>query len=127
MSIRLKLSNKMRQFPTTDAAMHIVILVILPLFTYCSLLKLNYTQTQTSRIESLERRANEIVFNRAQGNANFNLIKNGKRKVCSFVHDVITRNTCEPFLDYFCVHETTKRTRNNGLYQKLNLNMDIDL
>ena len=67
-------------------------------------------QMQTNRIELLERRANEIIFNRAQGNANFNLIKNGKRKVCSFVHDVITRNTCEPFLDYFC-----KCTRNIGL------------
>ena len=114
MTGRMKLLIKLRQFLTTEAAINIVNLVILPLFMYCSLLKLTYTQTQISRINSLERRANEIVFRRAQKNVNFNLLNNGKRKVCSFVHDVITKNTCEPFFDYFCVHKTNRNTRNNG-------------
>ena len=114
MTGRLKLLNKLRHFLTTEAALNIVNFVILPLFMYCSLLKLTHTKTQISRIDSLERRANKIVFRRAQNNVKFNLINNGQRNICSFVHDFIKENTCEPFFDYFNVHKTNRNTRNNG-------------
>ena len=83
---------------------------------YCSLLKLTHTKTQISRIESLERRANQIVFGGAEDNVEFNLIKSSQRNVCSLVHDVIKKNTCEPFFDYFNLRKSDKNTRNNGYF-----------
>ena len=61
MNSRLRLLNKLRSNITASAAASIYNMVIVPLFSYCSLLKPTLTQTQVNRILSFERRAKEII------------------------------------------------------------------
>lgn len=58
---RLKLLAKTRLFLTVKAALTIYESMILPLFTYCSLLKINATNTQKKRMEAFERRASVVI------------------------------------------------------------------
>ena len=58
---RLKLLAKTCLFLTAKAARTIYESMILPLFTYCSLLKINATNTQKKRMEAFERRASVVI------------------------------------------------------------------
>ena len=58
---RLQLLSKLRHYVTTDAATKIFQSMILPIVTYSGLLKLQFTRTQLKRIQSIERRAKNII------------------------------------------------------------------
>ena len=58
---RLELLSKLRHYLTTDAATKIFQSMILPVVTYSGLLKLQFTRTQLGRIQSIERRAKNII------------------------------------------------------------------
>ena len=60
-SSRLSLMSKIRNQLTAEAAKAIYQSVILPNFTYCSILNLNLTSTQIQKLESFHCRAEKIV------------------------------------------------------------------
>ena len=106
----------MRTFPTAEAALTAVNMLIVPLFTYCCLLKLVFNQTQTTRIKSFECRTQEIIAAGEPLNCNVNILDCGKRRICEFVQDVLLGNVKPPLNDYFAVANTKASTRNKNLF-----------
>ena len=96
MTTRLRLLNRKRTFVTTEAALIAVNMLIVPLFTYCCLLKPVFNQTQTHRIKSFERRTQEIIAADEPLNFNMNILDCGKRRVCKFIQDVLLGNVKPP-------------------------------
>ena len=94
MTTRLRLINRMRTFLTAEAALTAVNMLIVPLFTYCCLLKPVFNQTQTNIIKSF------VLHPR----------------VCEFVQDVLLGNVKPPLNDYFTVANTKANTRNKNLF-----------
>ena len=82
MTTRLRLLNRMRTFLNAEAALTAVNMLIVPLFTYCCLLKPIFNQMQTNRIKFSERRTQEIIAAGKPLNCNVNLLDCGKRRVC---------------------------------------------
>ena len=116
MTTRLRLLNRMRTFLTTEAALTAVTMLIVPLFTYCCLLKPVFNQMQTNRIKSFERRTQEIIAAGEPLNCNVNLLDCGKHRVCEFVQDVLLGNVKPPLNDYFTVANTKANTRYKNLF-----------
>ena len=116
MTTRLRLLNRMRTFLTGEAALTAVNMLIVPLFTYCCLLKPVFNQTQTNRIKSFERRTQEIIAAGEPLNCNVNILDCRKRRVCEFIQDVRLVNVKPPLNDYFTVENTKANTRNKNLF-----------
>ena len=116
MTTRPCLLNRMRTSLTAEVALTVVNLLIVPLFTYCCLLKPVFNQMQTNRIKSFERRTQEILAAGEPRNCNVNLLDFGKRRVCEFVQDVLLGNLKPPLNDYFTVVNTKANTRNKNLF-----------
>ena len=116
MSSRLRLLSKLRPFLTSQAAKIVFNHMIIPMFTYCSLLKLSYNSSQLNQFKSLERRAKHVISGTERDSSKFdlNLLNISKRRICMFVHDVITGAVGELFTDYFELRKTRVNTRNNG-------------
>ena len=74
MTSRLRLLNKLRSNMTASAAASIYNMVIVPLFSYCSLLKPKLTQTQVNIILLFERRAKEIIGYKQRQKKQVNLV-----------------------------------------------------
>ena len=119
MTTRLRLLNRMRTFLTAEAALTAVNMLIVPLFTYCCLLKPVFNQMQTNRIKSFERHTQEIIAAEEPLNCNVNLLDCGKRRACEFVQDVLLGNVKPPLDDYFTVTNTKVNTRNKNLFAHL--------
>ncbi len=60
-SKRLRLLSKLREYVTSDAAFKIYEMMILPILTYNTMIKPVFTATQLARLNSIEKRASEIV------------------------------------------------------------------
>ena len=91
-------------------------MLIVPLFTYCYLLKPVFNQTQTNRIKSFEHRIQEIIAAGKPLNCNVNILDCGKRRICEFAQDVLLRNVKPPINDYFTVAYTKANTRKKNLF-----------
>ena len=101
------------------AAANIYNMVILPLFSYSSLLKPTLTQTQVNRILSFERRAKEIIKQRQCQKKQFNPLNIQKQRICSFMYKVIMAEAGDVFQNYFEFLNTTVNTRNKNIKLKL--------
>ena len=119
MTSRLRLFNKLRSNMTASGAASICNMVIVPLFSYCSLLKPKFTQTQINRILSFERRAKEIVGYKQRQKKQVYLVNIRKQKICSFVHKVVMGKVGDPFENYFEFLNTTANTRNKNILLRL--------
>ena len=73
---RIRLLQRVRQYLTVEAAEKIFNMMIVPLLTYCCLLKLPLTKTQTSMLSSLQNRASSVIY----GN------DNREKKIVSILH-----------------------------------------
>ena len=82
MTSRLRLLNKLWSNITASAAASIYNMVIVPLFSYRSLLKPTLTQTQVNRILSFERRVKEIIGHKQRQKNQVNLVNIGKQRIC---------------------------------------------
>ena len=69
-SSRLYLMKRVRPQLTTDAALTLYKTMLIPIFTYCSIITSLYTETVKKRISSFERRAFHIIFNKETQKAN---------------------------------------------------------
>ena len=106
----------MRTFLNAEAALTAVNMLIVPLFTYCCLLKPVFNQMQTNRIKSFERRTQEIIAAGEPLNCNVNLLDCGKRRIWEFAQDVLLGNVKTPLNNYFTVANTKANTRNKKLF-----------
>jgi len=73
---RIRLLQRVRPYLTVEAAENFFNMMIVPLLTYCCLLKIPLTRTQTSLLTSLQYRATSIIY----GNAGY------ERKIMSIIH-----------------------------------------
>ena len=72
--------------------------MILPILAYNTMIKPVFTDTQLMRLESIERRANEIVGHGMSVSNTDSLIR---RKVCQFVRECLDNKVCSNFQGYF--------------------------
>ena len=87
--------------------------MIQPVFTYCGLLQLKLNESQKSMLQSIDRRAKDIVC--LQHDSDYNVVpiqKLNRRRACLFVSNVVKGEVCENFNNYFHVRKCN--TRNNG-------------
>ena len=110
-SSRLYLMKRVRPQLTTDAALTLYKTMLIPIFTYCSIITSLYTETVKKRISSFERRTFHIIFNKETQKANNVLsIKTlQKRRTCIQVFSCINGNVCNNFEGYFDVMENNTR------------------
>ena len=100
---------------TTDAALSIYKSMLLPLFTYCSILNANPSRTHQERIDNFENRAQRIVYRSGNPNRNQQLIsvkELNKKRVCLQVFKCMIGETCENFQNYFEIMNNKTRNRN---------------
>lgn len=107
---RLRLLLKIRPFLTTKAAKSIYQSMIVPVITYSSLINLNLTNTQLTKLKSIDRRAQNITGCNNLCSINETIFKN----CCMTVRKCLDGRTCENFVDYFTVMEHSQNTRNNS-------------
>ena len=110
-SNRLRLLQRMRIYLTTDAALKVFVMMIIPLFTYSSTLRVGYSETQLNKLKSLDNRAKNII------NSNRTIpriINNVNRDRCALVKKCLLNDfTTETFNNYFTTQQHSKQTRNN--------------
>ena len=123
---RLFLLSKLRyQLNVASAAaiFNTMVLLVIPIVTYCCLLSLHVTRTQQSRrLTSLDNRAKKIVDIGRTNTVNLVSIEGYKnRHACKFVKKCMDRMVCENFHEYFTTISHGKNTRHNKCLLKLPL------
>ena len=83
--------------------------MILPILSYCRLLKPSFSNTQVKKLRSLERRRKSLI-----NDFDLNIINLLKTRVCFFVYDVINEKICPPMNDFYELKVPKINTRNNG-------------
>ena len=58
---RLRLLQNVRKYLTVDAALKIFRMIILPILTYGTIIKMTFTETQKEKLNSLQNRAKSII------------------------------------------------------------------
>ena len=108
---RLNLLMKMRRFLNIEAATKIYEMVIMPILTYGSLISLKINRTQQQKLQSIERRATQIIG----GNTIVPSIEGTiKKRACVFVKKCLMKSTCKSFANYFVINNHTANTRNRN-------------
>ena len=111
---RLNLLRRLRHMMDVKSALAIYNSMLRPIFNYCSLLSLKLNVTQKQKLESLTRRASQIVM---INNNNIKLpsIENSnKLSACLFVRKCLDKSTDKNFHGYFTEINHTIATRNNN-------------
>ena len=109
----LKKLWKIRGFLSVDARIRIYEMMILLLLIYAFMLYLKLTDTQVSKLCSIERQAKDIIKSHTYRTKSIENIM--KKQACILVKKCLSKNICENFFDYFTVNMHRKNTRNNGL------------
>ena len=91
--------------------------MILPLLIYAFTLHLKLTDTQVSKLCSIERRAKDIIKSRTYKTKSIENVM--KKQACILVKKYLSKNVCENFFDYFTLNMHRKNSRNNDLFLKL--------
>ena len=91
-------------------------MMIQPILTYRSTVKLSHTSTQLKKLKSLERRASVIV-----GRGVPSITNCINKEACCLVKRSLQKTLCQNFNDYFVLKSHSKRTRNSGHLIKLPL------
>ena len=116
---RLRLLRKIRSHLTSGSCGLLYQSMIIPILTYCATAHLKKSQGQLEKLESLHRRATEII----NSNVSPKKIKSPseviKVKALQTVQKCVDGSTCSNFSDYFQVVNLYKNTGNNGLLLKV--------
>ena len=90
--------------------------MLIPLFTYCSIISSMYTETLNQRINNFKRRAHEVIFNRKSNFPNNTSIRSIQRKRLSTqVFNCVYGNVCNNYNNYFTIMSNKTRNCNNLL------------
>ena len=84
--------------------------MLIPLFTYCSIITSNYTKSIESRNNNFEKRANQIVYGGMKNFPKLSIISCQNKRLCVQVLKCLNGNVCE-FLN--------NNTRNRGKLLRL--------
>ena len=115
---RLYLLKRVRPQLTVKGAIQLYQSMILPIFTYCSILSSIYTRTFEKKISSFERRAYRTIFNHDVidndiGKVSIRLLQ--RRRLCTQVFNCLSGNVCNNLKDYFEVMSNNTRNANKLL------------
>ena len=98
---RVTLQRKLRSSITCAAAESIYRAMIMPVFTYCSLItRLSYSNTRRQLIRNLEHRGKSCISSGLQNKTDIRIpsvYSYLKKKVCLYVFDCLMGNVCTPF------------------------------
>ena len=113
---KLYLLRRIRPQLTVEVALTIYKTMLIPLFTYCSIISSTYTETLNQRINSFERRAHEVIFKRKSNFPNNASIRSIQRKRLSTqVFNCVHGNVCDNYNNYFTIMSNKTRNCNNLL------------
>ena len=124
---RLYLLKRVRPQITTEAAMTIYTTMLVPLFTYCSILNGEPTRTYDSKIKNMEDRAYRIIHNKKRDQkTNFKTVRElVKKRICLQVYKCLNGNTCDVFENYFKLMKNNTRNKNCLIRLKKILNSKV--
>jgi hypothetical protein len=108
---KLRIFSKLRPYMNVKCARTIYQSMILPLFTYCGTLQLNYTETHKKRLESFHYRALNLINTSENIPSPINL---NKILSLTLVHQCLNGDVCSNFKNYFGIAKHSKCTRNAG-------------
>ena len=108
---RLYLLRRIRPQLTVEVALTIYKTMLIPLFTYCSIISSTYTETLNQRINSFERRAHEVIFKRKSNFPNNASIRSIQlKRLSTLVFNCVHGNVCDNYNNYFTI--MSNKTRN---------------
>ena len=111
---RLRLLRKLRFYLDVNASKAIYNTMILPTLTYCGILLLKLTRTQTSKLEDFHQRAKHTISKSTDERVEITApYAANKRRACTLVAQTLNGEICEPFESYFTIQQHEKNTRNN--------------
>ena len=115
---RLNLLNRVRPHLTLEGAIQLYQSMIVPVFTYCSILTSMYTRTFEDKVKSFEKRAARTIYNSEVVNwKKISIRRLQQRRLCLQVLNCINGNVCDNFKGYFEIMENN--TRNKGKLLRL--------
>jgi hypothetical protein len=110
---RLYLLNRLRSQLTVKAATCIYQSMLLPLFTYCSIITCQTNNTYKQKVKSFEHRAHKVIFrNQPTVNTLPSIDHLMKKRLCLNLYKCLNGNVCEHFKNYFDL--MANNTRNNN-------------
>ena len=110
---RLYLLKRIRPYLTVEAALTIYKTMIIPIFTYCSIVTSISNKTHNEKIKRFEKRAKEIIYGPNIPRKNTTTIELlGRKRLCLQVFNCLSGNVCENFKSYFEL--TNNETRNKN-------------
>jgi hypothetical protein len=113
---RLGLLQHVRKYLTVDAALKIFRMIILPILTYSSTIKMTITETQKEKLTSLQKRAKSII--RSEDVPNITDVI--ECESCLLVKKCLEQEIHNPIFDeYFTMISHEKGTRNNNCMLRL--------
>ena len=113
---RLRLLQNVRKYLTVDAALKIFRMIILPILTYSSTVKMTITETQKGKLTSLKKRAKSIIRSEDVPN----IIDIIECESCLLVKKCLEQEIHNPIFDeYFTMISHEKGTRNNNCMLRL--------
>ena len=113
---RLYLLRRIRPQLAVEVALTIYKTMLIPLFTYCSIISSTYTETLNQRVNSFQRKAHEVIFKRKSNFPNNASIRSIQRKRLSTqVFNCVHGNACNNYNNYFTIMSNKTRNCNNLL------------
>ena len=111
---RSRLLYRLRPNLSQKAAKSIYESVIVPVFTYCSLIFINTTTTEKMKLDSFHKRALKVINWKCNSSVSLPSINTVfKKRACEFVAFCLTTDI-EQFKSYFELIRHQRSTRNNG-------------
>ena len=109
---RLNLLKRLRLHLTVQAAMTIYQTMLLPVFTYCSIITAVYNNTIETKIANFEHRAYTIIYKGRKPPKICSIRKIQKKRLCLQVFNCKIGNTCSNFDNYFEIMNNKTRNKN---------------
>jgi hypothetical protein len=115
---RLYLLQRLRPQLTVKAAATIYESMLVPLFTYCSLITCQTSNTYKNKVKSFEKRARDIICKGNMHQTSLPTIENIiNKRLCQNVYKCLTGDVCEILQTYFEI--MNNNTRNKGILIRL--------
>ena len=115
-SSRLRLLQRLRNYLTVESSRNIYLMMIAPLLTYSSTHRIPFTNTQSQKLRSLDKRASSIISSDSIPTIEGQI----KRDICLLVKKCLLKElTSDTFNEYFLTNQHNKGTRNNNYSVRL--------
>jgi hypothetical protein len=115
---RLYLLQRLRSQLTTKAATAIYKSMLVPLFTYCSIITCQTNETHKKKVKSFENRARKIIYKDCQIVPGIPSIEHlMKKRLLQNVYKCLNGETIENFKNYFEI--LTNNTRNKNILLRM--------